>query len=585
MIPGLIHPVPGLGGLPTVTITGFAGFFDQPGSGDRQRDYEFYDNMSWVHGRHSVKFGGEFQRVSAFNFQNPAPARGSFAFDGRYTGNAFADFLLGDTLGPSRTTENLQTEPRNSRGALFVQDDWTVTAKLTLNLGLRWQHEGIFDNGFGEGNLANFDPSTGKVVALKGTPNPLFAGLPIVTGQSVGLDSSNYQQRHWKQFEPRFGFAFRPFGKPTFVVRGSYGIFHNVIGGYIGYTGLANNPPFQTVQTFAALPGNVPSLTFANPFPGTPTIPANATINAVAPNRTNGYMQQWNFSLEGQVADNTALRVSYVGNKGTHLDRQDNLNDPGPGPGVVQLRRRYQPFGNVNYYESGANSFLSQIQLGLVRRLAGGLTFQAEYQFNKSLTEQPFGISPPTNPFNARLDWGNADSIRTHYVTINYTYDLPFGKGRRYALSGVRDLVLGGWQLAGISSLGTGQPFSVTFTSTVVGWPSSRADIVGNPNGAGTILQWFNPAAYAVPAPFLYGNSARNSLFGPGIINWDQSLYKRFNITDRIHLEFRAEFFNFMNHANFDVPAANISVPSQVGRITNTTNAPRAIQFGMRLAF
>ena len=585
IIPGLIPPVPALGGLPTVTITGFAGFFDQPGSGDLQRDYEFYDNLSWVRGAHSLKMGGEYQRVSSFNFQNPAPARGSFAFDGRYTGSAFADFLLGDTNATSRTTLNLQTEPVSNRGALFVQDDWTISSKLTLNLGLRWQYQGPFTNGFGDGNLANFDPSTGKIVVLKGTPNSLFAGLPIVSGQSMGLDSSNYMFRHWRQFEPRIGFAYRPLGTSRFVVRGSYGIFHNVIPGYVGTTGLPNNPPFQTIQTFAALPGNTPSLTFANPFPGTPTIPANATVNAVARNRTNGYMEQWNLTLEGEVAKNTSVRASYVGNKGTHLGRQLNINDPGPAPGVVQPRRPYQPFGTINYYESGANSFLSQVQLGMARRLASGLSFGAEYQFSKELSEQPFGISAPTSPFNARLDWGNADFVRTHYVILNYTYDLPFGKGRHFAFSGLSDKIFGGWQIAGISSLGTGQPFSVTFNSTVVGWPSSRADIVGNPNGAGTIDQWFNPAAYAVPAPYTYGNSARNSLFGPGIVNWDQAVYKKTNITERINIEFRAEFFNIMNHANFDVPASNISVPSQVGRITATTNAPRAIQFGMRLAF
>ncbi|HYM13045.1 MAG TPA: carboxypeptidase regulatory-like domain-containing protein [Bryobacterales bacterium] len=585
LIPGLIPPVTGLGGLPTVSITGFAGFFDQPGSGDLQRDYEIYDNLSWVRGAHSIKVGGEYQRVSAFNFQNPAPARGSFAFDGRYTGNAFADFLLGDTLATARTTENLETQPLNNRGALFAQDDWTVSSKLTLNLGLRWQYEGPFQNGFGAGNLANFDPHTGKIVVLQGTPNPLFAGLPIVAGQSVGLDSSNYMIHHWHQFEPRFGFAYRPLGTARFVVRGSYGIFHDVIPGYAGTTGLPNNPPFQTIQTFAALPGNTPSLTFANAFPGTPTIPANATLNAVARDRTNGYMQQWNFTLEGEVAKNTSVRASYLGNKGTHLGRQLNLNDPGPAPGVVQPRRPYQPWGNINYYESGANSFLNQVQFGVVRRFASGFSFQAEYQFSKELSEQPYGISAPTSPFNARLDWGNADFVRTHYVIMNYSYDLPFGKGRRFALAGVADKVFGGWQIAGISSLGTGQPFSVTFNSTVVGWPSSRADIVGNPNGPGTIAQWFNPAAYAVPAPYTYGNSARNSLFGPGIINWDQAVYKRTNISDRISLEFRAEFFNILNHANFDVPASNISVPSQVGRITATTNSSRDIQFGMRLAF
>ncbi|MGH9763636.1 MAG: hypothetical protein ACREAC_22625, partial [Blastocatellia bacterium] len=246
LIPGLISPVPALGGLPTVTITGFAGFFDQPGSGDVQRDYEFYDNLSWVHGGHSLKMGGEMQRVSAFNFQNPAPARGSFAFDGRYTNNAFADFLLGDTNATSRTTENLQTEAQNLRAALFVQDDWTVSSRLTLNLGVRWQYEGPFQNGFGDGNLANFDPAIGKIVVLKGTPNPLFAGLPIVSGQTLGLNDTNYIHKNWREFAPRFGFAYRPLGTARFVVRGSYGIYYNVIPGYVGTTGLPNNPPFQT---------------------------------------------------------------------------------------------------------------------------------------------------------------------------------------------------------------------------------------------------------------------------------------------------------------------------------------------------
>ncbi|MDQ6678358.1 MAG: TonB-dependent receptor, partial [Acidobacteriota bacterium] len=581
-VPGIVAPVPGLGGLPTVSITGFTGFFDQPGSGDLQRDYEFYDNVSWVLGHHSLKFGGEYQRVSAFNFQNPAPARGGFTFDGRYTGNAFADFLLGYTAGTSRTTENLQTEPRNNRGAAFLQDDWTVSKKLTLNLGLRWEYEAPFQNS--TGNLANFYPGIGLVL-LSGTPSPVFANLPVVDGKSVHLDPSNYVNKDLNNFAPRVGFAYRPFGSSTFVIRSSYGIYYNVIGGYIGTTNLANNPPFQTTQTFAATPGNTPSLTFANAFPGTPAIPANATVNAIAKNRANGYMQQWNFTVEGEVFKNTALRASYVGNKGTHLDRQLNLNDPGPAPGVVQLRRPYQPFGNINYFESGANSILNQIQLGATRRFAQGLSFGVEYQYSKELNEQPFGIAAPTNPFNARMDRGNADFIRRHYVIINYTYLLPFGNGRRFPLSGFADRVLGGWQLAGISSLGTGQPFSVTFTSSTVGWPSSRADIVGSPAGAGNIYQWFNPAAFAVPAPYTYGNSARNFLFGPGIINWDQSLYKNTRIGERANLEFRAEFFNVMNHANFDIPASNISVPSTIGRITSTSNSPRAIQFGARLSF
>ena len=181
-------------------------------------------------------------RVSAFNFQNPAPPRGQFNFDGRYAGQPFADFLLGAASLTSRVTRNLELEPQNSRYGAFVQDDWNVARRLTLNLGVRWEMEGLFDNG--RGDLANFYPDLGKVVLLRGQRDPRFANLPIVNGSDVGLSPSNYLNRDGNNFAPRVGLAYRPFGNSRFVIRSSYGIFYSVIGGYIGYTGLANNPPF-----------------------------------------------------------------------------------------------------------------------------------------------------------------------------------------------------------------------------------------------------------------------------------------------------------------------------------------------------
>lgn len=583
-IPGLISPVPGLGGLPTINITGFRGYSDPPGSGDRQRSYEVSDTLSWTLGRHNVKAGAEFQRVSSFNFQNPLPARGQFNFDGRYTGNAFADFLLDYPSQTQRITKNLEVEPVNNRYAWFVQDDFNINSHLTLNLGLRYEYAAPFQNSHGD--LSNFYPNLGKIVLIQGTADPHFASLPVVNGKDVGITPDNYLHKDRNNFAPRIGFAYRPFGKPTFVVRSSYGIYYNVIGGYIGSTGLANNPPFRAVETFDALPGNTPSLTLSNPFPGTGSIPAVVNVNAIAANRVNGYMQQWNFTLEGEVLPNTAVRASYVGNKGTHLDRQLNINDVVPAPGVVQPRRPFQPFGIINYYDSGRNSILNQLQLGVLRRLSKGLSFQIEYQLSKGLSEQPFGITAPTDFRNDRYDRGDMDFIRRHLTTANYTYDLPFGKGRTFEMSGLANTLLGGWQLTGILSFGTGEPYAVTFNSTTVGWPSSRADIVGNPTPANrSIDQWFNPAAYAVPQPFTFGNSARNSLFGPDLFRWDNGFVKNTRITERLNLEFRAELFNLLNHPSFDVPASNISVPSQVGRITSTVSTARDIQFGMRLSF
>jgi hypothetical protein len=582
-VPGLTPPLPGLGGLPNVVINGFRSFIDLAGSGDRQRNWEFYDNVSWIRGSHNLKAGMEWQRASSRNLSNFAPSRGQFRFDGRYTGNAFADFLLGYPFQTTLPTQNPIVEPQNSRWAGFLQDDWTATSKLTLNLGVRYEYAGLFENSIGE--LANFDPSLGKLVLISGKPDPAFASLPIVQGSEIGLTPKNYVNKDRNNFAPRVGFAYRPFGGTSFVIRSAYGIFYNVNAGYIN-AGFAQNPPFRTSLVYDALPGATPSLTMANPFPGSGSIPAAPTVNAFDRNRVNSYMQQWNFTLEGEVLPNTAIRATYLGNRGSHLDRLININEPDPAPGVVQLRRPYQPFGNILYRESGRNSLFNSLQLGAIRRLSNGLSFQIEYQLANALGEQPHSLTTPMNNRNARLDWGHADFIRRHVLTANYTYDLPFGKGRAVELSGFANTLFGGWRLNGIVGKGSGEPFSVNFNSTVVGWPSNRADLVGDPYaGARTLNRWFNPDAFAVPAPFTFGNSPRNVLWGPGYFTWDSSLMKNTALTERLNLEIRAEFFNVLNHPTFGLPAANISVPTQVGRITSTLGPPRDVQFGARLSF
>ena len=584
VIPGLISPVAGLGGLPTVTIVGFAGFRDQPGSGDVKNSYQISDHFTWRRDKHTLKTGLEFQRASAFNFQNPAPVRGSFQFDGRYSGHSFADFLLGGIAGTSRVSKNVEAEPVNNRYAAYLQDDWTATSNLTLNLGVRYEYAGPIQNA--RGDMANFSPETGKVIVIDGTPDPrLLSVLPIVLGSEAGITRDNYLNKDLNNVAPRIGFAWRPFGTTRFVTRGSYGIFHNVISNYSQFF-MAVNPPFRVTETFEPATGTVPNLTWANPFPGNGTIPSSPGINAVSKDRRNPYHQQWNYTIESEILAGTAVRASYVGNLGTHLERNFNLNDPAPGPGNVQPRRPYQPWGPINYLESGRSQITHQLQLGLIRRFASGLAFQFEYQFTRALGEQTFGNAPMDNR-NTRLDRGNLDFIRRHWATGNYIYDLPFGKGRKWgnSVTSVADKMISGWRLAGLTTFGTGEPYSVNFTSTTVGWPSSRANIAGDPNPANrSITQWFNPAAFAVPAPYTYGNSARNMLFGPGAFTWDSAVFKDFGITESVTLNFRAEFFNILNHPVFGLPASNISVPNTVGRITSASEA-RNIQFALRLVF
>ncbi len=423
IIPGLTSPLSGLGGLPTVSITGFYGFNDKQGSSDSKASYEAIDLFTWVHARHTIKFGFNYEHTSAYNRQNANPYRGSFTFVGRYSGNAFADFLLGDMSASGRVNKNAEAILVDGRYAGFVQDDWNVSPRLTLNLGLRYEYQTPKQNDLGD--WANFYPGLGKIVLLKGTPDPrLLATLPIVNGQDVGLNTGNYINPDRNNFAPRIGFAFRPLGTTRLVVRSSYGIYYNVVSDYggNGYIFLPQNAPFLVSETFEPTPGPIPSLTFANPFPGNGNIPTNPSVNAIDRNVRDPYQQQWNFTVESEVMPNTAVRISYLGNKGTHLEQQFNLNDPAPQPGQVQPNRPYQPFGSIRYYQSGRDSITHQLQVGAVRRLASGVAFQVEYQFTRGLGPQIYGVAPMDNR-NTRLDRGNLDFIRRHYLESNYIYD------------------------------------------------------------------------------------------------------------------------------------------------------------------
>ncbi len=590
LIPGLIKPAEGLGGLPGVSILGFRGFADAPGSADRQATYELYDSVTWIKNKHTVKMGAEFQRISSYNRQNTPPQRGQFTFDGRYSGNAFSDYLLGALALSSRNTRNAENEPVNSRIFGFIQDDWQVTSKLTLNVGVRYEFATPFDNS--SGDIANWDATLNRVVVVKGMANAdrRLLGLPVVDGSTNGIDVGNYLFPDRNNFAPRLGLAWRPFGN-RFVIRTGYGIFYNVIAAYNGTLGMGiTNPPFRAQENFEPTSTTVPNLTWANPFPGAGTLPTNPAILAVARNRATPYSQQWNVTMEYELAKNTAIRVSYLGNKGTKLERNSNPNEPIMAPGTVQPRRRFQPWGPITYWESGRNSILNQLQVGVQRRYSSGFTLQAEYQFSRALNEFTFGDAPANNQ-DFRYDRGNQDGIRRHWFVTNYSYDLPFGRGQRFlsGAKGLQEKLVGGWRVTGILSTGTGSPYSVNFTATQLGWLSSRANVV---NGYGAAVpsnrsvdRWFDPAAFAIPAPFTFGNGARNALFGPGVASWDAAIFKNFSITERLRASLRTEFFNMLNRANFGNPANNISVPANVGRIASTITDPRTVQFGLRLDF
>ena len=581
LIPGLPKDPEGLGGLPTITITGFRAFSEAGGSADLKHNYQAADTFTWTGGPHTWKFGFEYQRAEAYNI---GTNRGTFAADGRYTGHAFADFLMGYLSATSRANKANERTITNGRYAAFAQDDWKASSQLTLNLGLRYEYLGLFGL---DRPASNFYPELRALVILQGQSDPRLAqGLPILTSEQAGIALDNYRDKDFTDFGPRAGFAYRPFSRRPFVIRGSYGIFYFPLAAGSSAGRLTNNLPFIARESFEPVAGSVPSLALDNAFPGQGSLPTNPTINGEARHRADGYAQQWNMTFEWEALRNLALRASYVGNKGTHIQQDFNRNDPPPAPGQVQPLRPYQPWGTITETGSEGNSITHQMQLGMVRRFSSGMAFQLEYQFTRSLGSPYTGTAPLDNR-NRRLDRGNMDSVRRHYAAAGYIYDLPLGTGKRWGagLSGVGQKLLGGWQLAGDLVLSTGQPYSVTFTSTTLGQPSGRADIVGDPSLSNrSISQWFNVAAYAAPVPYLYGNSAPTSLWGPGFNNWDLAVFKSTPIRERISLQFRSEFFNILNHPNFDVPASNISARTTVGRITSASD-PRNLQFSLRLLF
>jgi hypothetical protein len=306
------------------------------------------------------------------------------------------------------------------------------------------------------------------------------------------------------------------------------------------------------------------------------------------PNSRYPLTHQWNATIETQLSSNTVVRASYLGSEREHAGMVNPINTPLTQPGAVQIHRPYQPFGNISLSTNGQTANTQQMQLSLQRRYSSGLSFQVEYSLTKTLDSATTDRGIPSVPNNWRLDRGNDSVIRRHYLVSNYVYELPFGHGKRFlsSLHGLPEILLGGWQTSGIITAASGLPFSVNFTSSLLGQPSGRANIVGDPSVPSTSINgWFNPQAFAVPAPFTYGNSAPNSLWGPGLVTWDMGAFKNFRFFERWNLQFRSEFFNTLNHANFSNPQSNISVPTQVGKIVSTSTGPRVVQFALRLEF
>jgi hypothetical protein len=531
--------------------------------------------------------GGNYMFGTHWNIAAQSPQRGAYGFTGRYSGVAYADFVLGypnTTQVPSPST--LVTKGVGSRYEAYVQDTWKISQRLTATLGLRYDLQWLGPDAQGYGSL--FIPSAGKVAVFADSmpaaavPGALSA-YPVVLSKSLGLPTSisSYVGQDTNNFAPRLGLAYKLTNKT--VLRAAFGIYYNVIP--VSALVSINNLPFVVVGTYEQPAGSVPGFTMSNPFPGVGSVPANPSPYAIDHTR-NPYSIQYNATAEHEAWRGIGLRASYVGQRNIKQFGTPNINQPLPAPGAVQPLRQYQPFAGINLNDSPIyQSTLNQLQGGVEKRYSAGFLLTAQYSYSRLL-----GVESYMSPANYDDSRGNLNGYRRHSLVTCFVYDLPIGTGKRLlsGASGIENKIVGGWQISGVISGLSGQPFSPSFSTSVVGSVGGRPNLVlGQPlyPAQRTIAQYFNPAAFAVPANFTYGNASYNLLWGPGQQNWDLSLVKNTRMGERVNLQLRMDAFSVFNHPTFNNPAStDITNVGAVGRITSA-GGNRTVLIGAKLAF
>jgi hypothetical protein len=579
-------------GLPIIAVPGL----DTLGAKDNNpaiivsQNTQFGDNLDAVVGNHNLKFGFDvvFRQTNAYQ---SSASRGQFSFSTIYTSNpavsgitgfGAADLLLGKaqsiTLNGLVGTRGL----RRSDWAGYVQDDWKISPRLTLNLGLRYEVPLGYPNTEVANRMEQFDIASGLPVPVGTGKYPWKAGIPT-------------DLRDWA---PRVGAAYR-MGAAT-VIRAAYGVYYSLVPIPIGTT-LASNPPLFVNSLVSNNQNDFSGARSLTDGPLRTTDPntAGQSYTGLSPDFRTPYFQQWNVAVQRQLPFQQQLTVAYVGTKGTRLPAGEgqltgaNFNQAAPGDGAVNLRRRWPNDGSVTIYQSDFDSTYHSLQVTFVKRWSNAMQFQLAYTYSHSIDNLDLTNLPIFNLSGAR---GNGDFDLRHQFRGTYSYELPIGRGKPVMSGAGRfaDAALGGWQVNGVLSLYTGFPFSVlASTNTLNIGEGSRADRLANgnlPSGQRTLQDWFDLTAFANPGFRVWGNGGRNILWGPGTKQLDLSLFKSFVVREKAHLQFRAELFNATNTPQFNLPNATIGSPSS-GRITSAGSdatlqrTEREVQFALKFIF
>lgn len=602
-------------------------------------DYQLRDDLSWTKGAHQLKFGFSwalYKKVQDY-FAN---TEGNYTFNGLYTGNDYADFLLGDANQYEEDAVQSSGHWNNVSYAAYVQDNWRATHRLTLNLGLRWdgaphtyeanqQSANFYPNLYNSANAATFD-STGNICStvsvpacpggpspgLGTSPNPILAGLQFYEN-GIGVGGVNgipkgLANNYWPQFGPRIGFAYDLTGQGKTVLRGGFGIMYDRIQGNDMYNG-ATNTPFDASPTVHNVSLSNPGLNVNN---GTTISSANLPvlpvgITGIALNYKPPTSYQYSIGVQQALGAKVVLAASYVGSQGRHENDYHEINLPpeanlpalvASGGAGINQEYGYLGYGGIRLSEDEANAHYNSLQIDLHGNVARDLQLQFGYTFSHatdSTTSNGSGgdLNNITNPYvGPQYDVGPSLFDRTSVAFVNFVYQIPLLKNSD---SHLLRATLGGWALSGVVTMESGAPINLGMSgnnvASVIPNSGNRPDLTGSISYPKTVAEWFNPAAFSAPAcaagPDCYGNLGFDALRGPGRDDWNLSLFKNFIINDErgSRIEFRADAFNTWNHTQFkgDDNNGGISLnqgSSNFGAVTGAFD-PREFQLGLKLIY
>jgi len=578
-------------------------------------DYQIREDLSWTKGSHQLKMGASWALYKKIQ-DLFAPTQGAFSFNGSYTGNDFADFLLGYSNSYQEYALQDHGYWNNVSWAMYLQDNWRVNKRLTLNLGLRW--DGAPHTYEANNRMANFVPSlyssanmpiflpdgtiSSSSPGLGTSPNPLLAGMKFYLN-GVGITGQNgvpkgMVNNHWAAFGPRLGFAYDLTGSGKTLLRGGFGMMYERVQGNDMYQAAAD-PPFTANVTLNNVYLSNPN---KNILSGA-TMTAPITVNSLSGLFINDYKLpvsfQYSAGVQQALGARSVLSVAYVGTQGRHQSDNRNINLPDPstlasiiGNGsLYNTLVPYRGYNSITMGEDSENAHYNSLQVSLRAQVRNDLTLQAAYTLSRSwdpgnLFQQDGGdLCNVSNPYNRAYDNGLSLFDRTNILVANFIYKLPiFNHTQNQLLKST----LGGWELSGIVTMESGTPLNVTLGGAAGGngvGGTNRPNLNGSVSYPGTQAQWFNTSAFSAPTIGQWGNAPHNAVRGPGRDNWNLSLFKSFVLNEArgSRFELRVESYNAFNHTQFQGVSTSFT-DSRFGQLTSAYDA-RDFQVGAKLYF